>query len=202
METSVKQSIVRRLRAILDGDYADGGAEDEHIPEVVAVRLAKLQANFQVLSPVIVTCLETIPKIEESLHTIMTTTEESVGRLMGSSEQLLDRLNSIRELLERIASQNSDYVISFRKIEELNSSNQNEIFDMMGSLEFQDITHQIVDKLNKMVRDMQQQVQQLIDALALDTPADPFGFDDDESDSKIIDPDQGLVDKLLAEFGL
>lgn len=202
METSVKQSIVRRLRAILDGDYADSIEESENIPEAVAVRLAKLQANFQVLSPVIITCLETIPKIEDSLQTIMTTTEESVGRLMGSSEQLLDRLNSIRELLERIASQNSDYVISFRKIEELNSSNQNEIFDMMGSLEFQDITHQIVDKLNKMVRDMQQQVQQLIDTLALDAPADPFGFDEDDGDIKITDPDQGLVDKLLAEFGL
>ncbi|MBB5021431.1 hypothetical protein [Desulfurispira natronophila] len=201
MSQEAKQEIVSILQRIVEGDIKELSDSDIN-DEELRLRFNQLCQRLAYIAPVVSNCISDIPVMENSLERIIATTEESVNHLMTSSEQLLDRFNSVKDLLDRTLDSGSDYSINFQKIEDLNQQNQDEIYDMMSSLEFQDITHQIVERMNKMVNDMQMRVNELAQVLKLQQVYTGTHSTTPASKEDLSASDQGLVDKLLAEFGL
>lgn len=201
MDSETRRELVSILQRMVDGDLKHVTRDTTHLQPHIVEKLNRLCQKLNPIAPVMSSCLHDIPVMEKSLEEIVSITEDSVVHLMSSSEQLLDRFNSVKDLLERTVASESDYGIHFQKIEELNQQNQDEIYDMMSSLEFQDITHQKVDRLSKLVGDMQTRVDELAAVLSLRKShgAAPQLLKREEETSA---DDQGLVDKLLAEFGL
>lgn len=212
MPADERRIVLEALRQIADNASArDLPDEIDQVPAALRQRIERLRDNIAYIGPVVDSSLEDLPKLDDALLRIIDTTETSVNHLMQTSEQIMERLTQARELIGQIAqAEPAQRQGLFEQLQQLNAANQDEIFDMMSSLEFQDITHQIVDRLNKLVDNMCSRIEDLNQALSLhlDTAArsaDPASASDkakQDEPSATDSTDQGLVDKLLAEFGL
>jgi len=195
-------------RSINEGNYdvasVDVNAENEliHIAQYFSESIEKLST----VSDAVEDSYEDLPGFEETLKTIISdskTASESVLSCVDNinfiGDDIRENLNSLQQMAEAGRMNQADGILDRLKDKAL--AGQDSSFDIIASLEFQDITKQKIDKLVKIVYDLQERLSHLVVM---------YGVKDDKVNVEALDmmktkdnllEDQNLVDELMREFG-
>jgi chemotaxis protein CheZ len=150
---------------------------------------------------------EDLPVFEKVLREVVKDTKTAAEKILNLTDninfnisEIKDNVSLLRESLKN--DQHSKALGLIDRLVDKSIEGQDIAFDMIAALEFQDITKQKIDKLTKVVKDLEKKLSDLIikfglkhNKIDVDT-LNRLG----EKDS-ILD-DQDLVNQLLKELGL
>jgi len=150
---------------------------------------------------------EDLPVFEKVLREVVKDTKTAAEKILNLTDninfnisEIKDNVSLLRESLKN--DQHSKALGLIDRLVDKSIEGQDIAFDMIAALEFQDITKQKIDKLTKVVKDLEKKLSDLIikfglkhNKIDVDT-LNRLG----EKDS-ILD-DQDLVNQLLKEIGL
>jgi len=195
-------------RSINEGNYdvvsVDVNAENElyHIARYFSDSMEKLQTVFDTVED----SYEDLPGFEEILQTVISDSKTASENVLGCVDQITFVGDAIRDNLQTLKKQveakqfgQTGGIID--RLRDKALSGQDTSFDIIASLEFQDITKQKIDKLVKIIYDLQERLSHLVVM---------YGVKDDKVDVEVLDKikkkndlleDQNLVDELMKEFG-
>ena len=195
-------------RNINEGNYdvasVEVNTENElfHIAQYFSESIEKLRTVFETVED----SYEDLPGFEEILQTIISDSKTASENVLASIDTINFITDDIRENLDALKSQAESGNFSqtsgiIDRLRDKALAGQDTSFDIIAALEFQDITKQKIDKLVKIIYDLQERLSHLVVM---------YGVKDDMVDIEILDKmknkenvleDQSLVDELMKEFG-
>lgn len=195
-------------RSINEGNYdivsVDVNAENElfYIAKYFSDSIEKLQTIHDTVED----SYEDLPGFEETLKAIIGDSKTASENVLGCVDNINFITDDIRENLETIKKQVAAGNFSqtggiLDRLRDKALAGQDTCFDIIASLEFQDITKQKIDKLVKIIYDLQERLSHLVIM---------YGVKEDKVDVDALDmmkqkkdllEDQNLVDELMKEFG-
>ncbi|ADD69603.1 putative chemotaxis phosphatase, CheZ [Denitrovibrio acetiphilus DSM 12809] len=195
-------------RSINEGNYdvasVDVNAENElfHIAQYFSESIEKLQTVYDTVED----SYEDLPGFEDTLKAIISdakTASENVlscvDKITFVGDDIRDNLKTLKTQVEAKKFAQTSGIID--RLRDKALSGQDSSFDIIASLEFQDITKQKIDKLVKIIYDLQERLSHLVIM---------YGVKEDKIDIEALDKikskkdlleDQNLVDELMKEFG-
>lgn len=150
---------------------------------------------------------EDLPAFQKVLKDVVHDTKQASESLLTLSDKLNFNIDSFKEdydlLLKKLKDGDVDYAKGvIDRLKDKSVDGQDVCFDMISSLEFQDITKQKVDRLIKIVRDLERKVADIVIKLGIkDNKIDLDKLNKLGEKDNILE-DQDLVDELLKEFGM
>lgn len=150
---------------------------------------------------------EDLPVFEKVLKEVVSDTKKASEKLLNLTDNVNFNINEIRENLDILKQyvNKGDFKRSMGIVDRLvdkTTEGQDISFDMIATLEFQDINKQKIDKLLKIVSDLERRLTDLIVKLGLKTnKIDVETLNKIEQEGNILS-NQDLVNQLLKEFGL
>jgi len=195
-------------RCINEGNYdvasVDVNTENElfHIAQYFSESIEKLQN----ISDTVEDSYEDLPKFEETLHSIVGDSKVASENVLGCvdkinfiTDDIKDNLHTLKNQVEAGSFGQTSGIVD--RLRDKALAGQDTTFDIIASLEFQDITKQKIDKLVKIIYDLQERLSHLVVM---------YGVKDNKVDVEVLDKmkqkkdlleDQNLVDELMKEFG-
>jgi len=150
---------------------------------------------------------EDLPVFEKVLKEVIADTKKASEKLLNLTDNVNFNINEIRENMDLLKQcvNRGDFKKSMGIVDRLvdkTVEGQDISFDMIATLEFQDINKQKIDKLLKIVTDLERRLTDLIIKLGLKTnKIDVETLNKIEKEGNILN-NQDLVNQLLKEFGL
>lgn len=150
---------------------------------------------------------EDLPVFEKVLREVVRDTKSASEKILNLTDSINFNISEIKDnisLLKESLS-NEDFSKALGLIDRLVDKaieGQDIAFDMISALEFQDITKQKIDKLLKVVRDLEKRLSDLIIKFGLKHNKIDIDTLNRLGEKDSILNDQDLVDQLLKEFGL
>lgn len=197
--------IARNINA---GNYdvvsVDVNAENElfHIAQYFSDAINKLKAVFDTVED----SYEDLPGFEDTLKSIISDSRTASENVLGCVDKINFITDDIKENLQTIKTQveagsfgQAGGIID--RLRDKALSGQDTCFDIIASLEFQDITKQKIDKLVKIIYDLQERLAHLVLMFGVKENKIDIHMLDKIKDKKDLLKDQNLVDELLKEFG-
>ncbi len=153
------------------------------------------------------TAMKTFPVLKKFYKLLSVTQKTASENVLASIDNINFITDDIRENLATLKSQaESGNFFSqtsgiIDRLRDKALAGQDTSFDIIAALEFQDITKQKIDKLVKIIYDLQERLAHLVVM---------YGVKDDKVDIEILEKmkskenvleDQSLVDELMKEFG-
>ncbi len=195
-------------RNINEGNYdvtsVEVNTENElfHIAQYFSDSIDKLRNVYETVED----SYEDLPGFEEVLQTIISDSKTASENVLASIDNINFITDDIRENLATLKSQAESGNFSqtsgiIDRLRDKALAGQDTSFDIIAALEFQDITKQKIDKLVKIIYDLQERLAHLVVM---------YGVKDDKVDIEILEKmkskenvleDQSLVDELMKEFG-
>ncbi len=150
---------------------------------------------------------EDLPVFQRVLKEVVHDTEKASESLLTLSDKLNFNIDAFKEDYDQLINKLKEGDIDYAKglvdrLKEKTISGQDICFDMISSLEFQDITKQKVDKLIKIVRDLERKITDIVIKLGIKDNKIDINKLNRLGDKDSILQDQDLVDELLKEFGM
>jgi len=195
-------------RNINEGNYdvasVDVNTDNElfHIAQYFSESIEKLQT----ITDTVEDSYEDLPSFEETLQAIIKDSKTASENVLGcvdninfATDEIKDNLNTLKTQVEGKNFGQTSGILD--RLRDKALSGQDTSFDIIASLEFQDITKQKIDKLVKIIYDLQERLAHLIVM---------YGVKEDKIDVEVLDKlkekedileDQNLVDELMREFG-
>lgn len=197
-------------RSINEGNYdivsVDVNTENElfHIAQYFSDSIEKLQT----ISDTVEDSYEDLPGFEDTLKAIISDAKTASENVLGCvdninfvTDDIKDNLTALKKLAEDGKFAKMSGVLD--RLRDKALAGQDTSFDIIASLEFQDITKQKIDKLVKIIYDLQERLSHLVIM---------YGVKEDKIDIETLDKlkmkqkddmleDQDLVDELMREFG-
>ncbi|MBF0316567.1 MAG: protein phosphatase CheZ [Nitrospirae bacterium] len=154
-----------------------------------------------------------MPDMTDKLQWVITKTDEAAGKTIEIAEKnqsklsvLMDKLDAVEGKLNTLDCTQETISLNFIKTEL--SEVGNDFFEIMLAQEFQDLTGQILKKVIRLVKELEEQLLQLVvyfgvkaDATRVDEKKAEEVHGPQIKEGEGIMSDQGDVDALLAEFG-
>ncbi|MBF0537975.1 MAG: protein phosphatase CheZ [Nitrospirae bacterium] len=156
-----------------------------------------------------------MPDMTDKLEWVITRTDEAAGKTIEIAEKnqsklsvLMDKLDSIEGKLNALGCTHQEETISLGFVKAELSEVSNDFFEIMLAQEFQDLTGQILKRVIRLVKELEEQLLQLV--LYFGVKADATRGEEKKAEEvhgpqiktgEGIAADQGDVDALLAEFG-
>ena len=174
-----------------------------HIAQYFSDALKRLQT----ISDAVEDTFEDLPGFENILKEVVKDAKEASENVLECIDKINFNTDDIKENLTlfRKYAENGDTAKLGGIIDRLRDkgiSGQDISFDIIASLEFHDITKQKIDKLIKIVYDLQDRLTHLVILLGIkDNKIDAGMLDKIKNKDEILQ-DQDLVDELMKEFGL
>jgi|GEM_PF-1251317 len=150
---------------------------------------------------------EDLPAFQRVLKEVVRDTEKASESLLTLSDKLNFNIDAFKEDYDQLINKLQEGDIDYAKglidrLKDRTTSGQDICFDMISSLEFQDITKQKVDKLIKIVRDLERKIADIVIKLGIKDNKIDINKLNRLGDKDNILEDQDLVDELLKEFGM
>ncbi|WP_303849828.1 protein phosphatase CheZ [Seleniivibrio woodruffii] len=195
-------------RNINEGNYdvagVDVNAENElyHIAQYFSEAINKLKAVYDTVED----SYEDLPGFEDTLKAIIADSKTASENVLTCVDKINFITDDIRENIQTIKNQVAagQYGQAGGIIDRLRDKalgGQDTCFDIIASLEFQDITKQKIDKLVKIIYDLQERLAHLVLMFGIKENRIDVQMLDKIKDKKDLLKDQNLVDELLKEFG-
>jgi chemotaxis protein CheZ len=195
-------------RSINEGSYdvvsVEVNTDNElfHIAQYFSASIEKLRN----ISDTVEDSYEDLPGFEDTLKTVVSDAKTASENVLACIDNINYITDDIRENLDTMRSQveGGSFAQTSGILDRLKDkalAGQDTSFDIIASLEFQDITKQKIDKLVKIIYDLQERLSHLVIM---------YGVKDDKIDVEMLDKikkkkdlleDQNLVDELMREFG-
>ncbi|MBV6341637.1 protein phosphatase CheZ [Candidatus Magnetobacterium casense] len=156
-----------------------------------------------------------MPEMTDKLEWVITRTDEAAGKTIEIAEKnqsklsvLMDKLDSVEGKLNALDCTHADETLSLSFIKTELAEISNDFFEIMLAQEFQDLTGQILKKVIRLVKELEEQLLQLV--VYFGVKADATKAEEKKTEEvhgpqikagEGIMSDQGDVDALLAEFG-
>jgi len=195
-------------RNIHEGDY--DVVDIDLKPESELYELAKYFSDalkkLKTVSGAIEDTYEEFPSFENILNEIIKESRDASENVLTCVDKINFNIDDIKENLNTLAAdvQAGDFnkcggIID--RLKDLGYSGQDVSFDIIASLEFQDISKQKIDKIIKIVYDLQNRLTNLVIKLGVkENKIDPEIIDRLKEKENILES-QDIVDELLKEFG-
>jgi len=195
-------------RNINEGNYdvasVEVNTENElfHIAQYFSDSIEKLRTVFETVED----SYDDLPGFEDTLKTIISDAKTASENVLASIDNINFITDDIREnlaiLKEQVTSGNFGQTSGIiDRLRDKALAGQDTSFDIIASLEFQDITKQKIDKLVKIIYDLQKRLAHLVLMYGVkDDKIDIEALDKMKQKSNILE-DQDLVDELMKEFG-
>ena len=195
-------------RSINEGNYDVAGvevnAENElyHIAQYFSDAINMLKAVYDTVED----SYEDLPGFEDTLKAIIADSKTASENVLACVDKINFITDDIRENIQTIKDQVAagQYGLAGGIIDRLRDKalgGQDTCFDIIASLEFQDITKQKIDKLVKIIYDLQERLAHLVLMFGVKENKIDVQMLDMIKDKKDLLKDQNLVDELLKEFG-
>jgi chemotaxis protein CheZ len=195
-------------RSINEGNYdiasVDVNTENElyHIAQYFSKALEKLSTVFDTVED----SYEDLPGFEDILKAVIKDTKIASENVLSCVDNINFNTDDIRENLEILKNQveSENYSQTGGVVDRLKDkalAGQDTCFDIIASLEFQDITKQKIDKLVKIVYDLQERLAHLVLMFGVKENKIDVEMLDKMKEKKDLLQDQDLVDELMKEFG-
>lgn len=151
--------------------------------------------------------MEDLPQFEMVLEEVVSDSKTASESVLMNVDNLNFNLDEIKEnvkkLHECIDENDPSYAVGLiDRLMGKSIEGQDLCFDIIASLEFQDISKQKITKLIKIVKDLEKRIADIIIKLGLKTNKIDVDTLSNISEKEDILEDQGLVDELLKELGL
>ena len=195
-------------RSINEGNYdvesveADAGNELFHIAQYFSEAINKLKAVYDTVED----SYEDLPGFEDTLKSIINDSKtasenvlECVDKINFITDDIKDNLQLIKTQVQAGSYSQAGGIID--RLRDKALGGQDTCFDIIASLEFQDINKQKIDKLVKIVYDLQERLAHLVLMFGIKENKIDVHMLDMIKDKKDLLKDQNLVDQLLQEFG-
>ena len=192
-------------RNISNGNYdvvgIDINPESElfHIAEYFSNAIKKLKT----LSTAVEDAYEDLPGFENVIQSVIADSKIASENVLECVDQVNFNTDNIKENLAalRKCAESGDFGILDR-LRDKGTAGQDVSFDIIASLEFQDITKQKIDKLIKIIYDLQERLTHLVIMLGVkERKIDIETLEKLKTKDGIME-NQSLVDELLKEFGI
>jgi len=195
-------------RNINEGNYdvasADVNTENElyHIAQYFSSAIEKLSTVFDTVED----SYEDLPGFEDVLKTIISDTHTASENVLTCVDNINFTTDDIRENLSEIKRQVESGMMGqtggiVDRLRDKALAGQDTCFDIIASLEFQDITKQKIDKLVKIIYDLQERLAHLVLMFGVKENKIDIEMLDKMKDKQDLLHDQDLVDELMKEFG-
>ncbi|KJU85410.1 chemotaxis protein CheZ [Candidatus Magnetobacterium bavaricum] len=156
-----------------------------------------------------------MPKVTDELQWVIAKTDEAAGKTIEIAEKnqsklsvLMNKLDDIEGKLNTMDCTHPDETVSLSFIKTELSEVSNDFFEIMLAQEFQDLTGQILKRVIRLVKELEEQLLQLVvyfgvkaDAKKADATKVKELHGPHIKTAEGVVADQGDVDALLAEFG-
>jgi len=145
-----------------------------------------------------------VSHIREKLRKIITTTENSVKKVIDFSEGIMNDVSEIRNRIQDLSIENS----SANDVDTKLSKIQDSAFNIMTSLEFEDINRQMIEKINERLNLIYDNFMRVLIMLKLKDKLEQNDTKFMSEMTAITDPSvsieekQNMIDELFKEFGL
>lgn len=196
-------------RNISNGNYdvvgIDVNPESElfHIAEYFSKAVNKLKT----VSSAVEDAYEDLPGFESVLHSVIGDSKEASENVLECVDKINFNIDDIKENLGTLRTYVENGEFSkingiLDRLRDKGTAGQDVSFDIIASLEFQDITKQKIDKLIKIIYDLQERLTHLVLMLGVkDRKIDVETLEKLKTKDGIME-NQNLVDELLKEFGI
>lgn len=200
--------LIEIAKSINDGRYdvASVNVSPENELFEIAQYFNDAMKKLSHVSETIEDSYEDLPLFEKVLKEVISDTKkasEDILNLSDSVNFVVDEIKeNIKNLKQDIADGETNHAMGvIDRIMDKTQEGQDVCFDMISSLEFQDITKQKIDKLIRVVKVLQKRVTEIVIKLGLrDNKIDMDTLNRAGSIDDILN-DQNLVDTLLKELG-
>ena len=145
-----------------------------------------------------------VSHIREKLRKIITTTENSVKKVIDFSEGIMNDVSEIRNRIQDLSIENS----SANDVDTKLSKIQDSAFNIMTSLEFEDINRQMIEKINERLNLIYDNFMRVLIIMKLKDKLEQNDTKFMSEMTAITDPSvsieekQNMIDELFKEFGL
>lgn len=151
--------------------------------------------------------IEDLPQFEKVLKEVVDDSKKASESVLMSVDNLNFNLDGIKEDVNDLKDcfDRGDFSYAKGVIDRLMSKSiegQDICFDIISSLEFQDISKQKITKLIKIIKDLEKRIADIVIKLGLKTNKIDIEKLNTIKEKEDILEDQGLVDELLKELGL
>jgi chemotaxis protein CheZ len=196
-------------RNINNGNYdvvgIDVNPESElyHIAEYFSSAIKKLKT----VSSAVEDAYEDLPGFEGTLHSVIQDSKDASENVLECVDKLNFNIDNVKEnlaLLRKYAESGDFSKMSgvLDRLRDKGMAGQDVSFDIIASLEFQDITKQKIDKLIKVIYDLQERLTHLVIMLGVKDKKIDIETLEKLKDKEGVMDNQSLVDELLKEFGI
>ncbi|MDR0454444.1 MAG: protein phosphatase CheZ [Deferribacteraceae bacterium] len=201
--------LITVARQINEGKYdlidfsLDPGSELVHIAKYFSESIKKLQS----ISSIVAESYNELPIFESTLRSVIDDTQRASEDVLGFVDKINFNIDDIKETLEQIniAVEDENFNRTKGLLERLKDTcvqGCDISFDIITSLEFNDISQQKVNEVLDAVSGLENGIAQLVIALGLKKQTISADTLDKLKEPKEILQDQTLVNQLLKEFGM
>lgn len=199
----------------LDELLAGSFSSDFHGDPEIGMLLSRIQSLLIASEVTINTAREEVPAIISALYDSSKYAERSTNRILDLSEKILQSNNAFQDEFTETRAQFGS-LDSQQRLEKVHAlvkdvdQSIDHVFNIMGAMEFQDITKQRIQKLSKKLRDFKATLADMDSLIPLGvqtsasqpTAQEPFPFRRPAEEEAKIERDQHAVNSLLRELGI
>ncbi|ADU67141.1 CheW domain protein [Desulfurispirillum indicum S5] len=220
-ETEKKKPVAGRedteqeVSLYLDELLAGSFSSDFHGDPEIGMLLSRIQSLLIASEVTINTAREEVPAIISALYDSSKYAERSTNRILDLSEKILQSNNAFQDEFTETRAQFGS-LDSQQRLEKVHAlvkdvdQSIDHVFNIMGAMEFQDITKQRIQKLSKKLRDFKATLADMDSLIPLGvqtsasqpTAQEPFPFRRPAEEEAKIERDQHAVNSLLRELGI
>lgn len=151
--------------------------------------------------------IEDLPLFEQVLEEVVVDSRAASESVLSNVDSLNFNLDEVKENVAKLHKCINDNETTYAggiidRLMGKSIEGQDLCFDIIASLEFQDISKQKISKLIKIIKDLEKRIADLIIKLGLKTNKIDVDTLNKIQEKEDILEDQGLVDELLKELGL
>lgn len=163
--------------------------------------------RLKTISSAVEDAYEDLPGFENVIQSVINDSKEASENVLECVDNINFNTDDIKENLSALKKYavNGDFTKISGLIDRLKDkalAGQDISFDIIASLEFQDITKQKIDKLIKIIYDLQERLTHLVIMLGIkDRKIDIETLEKLKTKENLME-NQSLVDELLKEFGI
>lgn len=183
----------------------------------LAFLINQTMKKLQQFDPAVVSSSQCLPQMSGQLSEVIKTTEQASMRVLSEIEQMMDEqmvvgkgLRQLSTLLETELARDPQLEATIQMLENLrvqHSRSQGRAMEIMGAMEFQDITTQRITKSLNLISDIQNRLVRLLVIFNISKQDGDEGNGDNKwrASGGLVQEsgeiDQKMVDQILAEFG-
>jgi chemotaxis protein CheZ len=196
-------------RNISNGNYDVVGIDVNPESELfhVAEYFSNAVKRLKTVAGAVEDAYEDLPGFEGILQSVISDSKEASENVLECVDKINFNIDDIKEnltVLRKYAEEGDFGKINgiLDRLRDKGIAGQDISFDIIASLEFQDITKQKIDKLIKIIYDLQERLTHLVLMLGVkDKKIDVETLEKLKAKDGIME-NQNLVDELLREFGI